>query len=128
MRNLLTEVATNRVEIDESVLGNTAYQAAADRLDEMLRSGAAYVPAPGSPFASTEQLVDAVRFRHGGRSRRPRVGGRQGDERHLRERDRRMWRCSCPHCDHEAGREARGGGHDGHEPPARWSFWSAPSP
>jgi len=52
--------AVKRAGLDESVLGETIHRAAAARLEEMVANGASYVPAPGSPYSSVEQLKRAL--------------------------------------------------------------------
>jgi hypothetical protein len=51
--------AVRRAKIDERVLGNTKYQAAAHRLQEMVAT-APYQPKAQSPFATAEQLKRAL--------------------------------------------------------------------
>lgn len=53
-------LAVRRAGLDEDVLGHTIYQAAALRLEQMVKAGAVYVPAATSRYATAEQLQRAI--------------------------------------------------------------------
>jgi hypothetical protein len=52
--------AIRRAGLDADILGHTIYHTAACRLEQMIKSGAAYVAAPASSFATAEQLQRAL--------------------------------------------------------------------
>ena len=58
IRNLAK--ALRRAGVDDSVLGQTIYHAAACRLDEIVSSGHPYQARAGSPFGTSEQLKRAL--------------------------------------------------------------------
>ena len=52
--------ALRRANIDDTVLGQTVYHAAARRLDKLIQAGSAYQPMQGSTFSTVDQLKRAL--------------------------------------------------------------------